>query len=123
MSWLAWARIRPKGSAIKDPSRTRWMRGVVAGAAEFDGGRVTVGCSDFEFDVAVFVAYAIDRADEDSVGDGVGALGGLPGFVLGGAELVLLGGVPADGGGEKKGFGSAEGGEAGAFGVTLVPAD
>ena len=57
----------------------------------------------------MLVAYAVDGADEDSVGDGVGALGGLPGFVLGGAELVLLGGVPADGGGEEKGFGARGG--------------
>src|SRR6202041_104535 len=71
----------------------------------------------------VFVAYSVDGADEDSVGDGVGALGGLPGFVLGGAELFLFGGVPADGGGEEEDFGAAEGGEAGAFGVPLVPAD
>ena len=77
----------------------------------------------FEFDVAVLVAYAVDGADEDSVGDGVGALGGLPGVVLGGAELFLFGGVPADGGGEEEDLGSAEGGEAGAFGVPLVPAD
>ena len=96
---------------------------MVAGAVEFDCGGVAVGGGDFEFDVAVLVAYAVDGADEDSVGDGVGALGGLPGVVLGGAELVLFGGVPTDGGGEEEDFGSAEGGEAGAFGVPLVPAD
>ena len=78
---------------------------------------------DFEFYVAVLVAYAVDGADEDSVGDGVGALGGLPGFVLGGAELFLFGGVPADSGGEEEGFCAFEGGDAGAFGVPLVPAD
>ena len=99
------------------------MRGVVAGAVEFYGGGVAVGGGDFEFDVAVLVADAVDGADEDSVGDGVGALGGLPGFVLGGAELLFFGGVPADGGGEEEDLGSAEGGEAGAFGVPLVPAD
>ncbi len=96
---------------------------MVAGAVEFYGGGVAVGGGDFEFDVAVLVAYAVDGADEDSVGDGVGALGGLPGGVLGFAELFLFGGVPADGGGEEEDFGSAEGGEAGAFGVPLVPAD
>ncbi len=97
--------------------------GVVAGAAEFDRGGVAVGGGGFEFDVAVLVAYAVDGADEDSVGDGVGALGGLPGFVLGCAKLFLLGGVPADGGGEEEDFGALERGEAGAFGVPLVPAD
>src|SRR6202035_2785950 len=94
-----------------------------AGAVEFHGGGVAVGGGDFEFDVAVLVAYTVDGADEDSVGDGVGALGSLPGVVLGGAELLLFGGVPADGGGEEEDLGSAEGGEAGAFGIPLVPAD
>ena len=96
---------------------------MVAGAVEFYGGGEAVGGDGFEFDVTVLVAYAVDGTDEDSVGDGVGALGGLPGFVLGGAELFFLGRVPADGGGEEEDFGSAEGGEAGAFGIPLVPAD
>jgi len=71
----------------------------------------------------VLVAYAVDGAGEDPVGDGVGALGCLPGFVLGGAELFFFGGVPAYGGGEEEDFCSAECGEASAFGVPLVPAD
>ncbi len=96
---------------------------MVAGAVEFYRGGVAVGGLGFEFGVAVLVAYAVDGADEDSVGDGVGALGDLPGVVLGGAELFFFGGVPADGGGEEEDFGSAEGGEAGAFGIPLVPAD
>ena len=90
---------------------------------EFDGGGIAVGGYGLEFHVAVLVAYAVDGADEDSVGDGVGALGGLPGVVLGYAELLFFGGVPADGGGEEEDFCSAEDGEAGAFGVPLVPAD
>ena len=96
---------------------------VVAGAVEFDGGRVAVGGGDFEFDVAMLVTDAVDGAGEDSVGDGVGALGDLPGVVLGGAELLFLGGVPADCSWKEENLGSAEGGEAGAFGVPLVPAD
>ena len=121
----AFARMRPKGSAMKLPPQNSMPEcgRVVAGAVEFYGGGVAVGGGDFEFDVAVLVAYAVDGADEDSVGDGVGALGGLPGVVLGGAELFFFGGVPADGGGEEEDLGSAEGGEAGAFGVPLVPAD
>ena len=63
---------------------------VVAGAVEFYGGGVAVGGDDFEFDVAVLVAYAVDGADEDSVGDGVGALGCLPGVVLGGCRTLLF---------------------------------
>ena len=42
-------------------------------------------------DVAMLFADAIDGADIDSVGDGVGALDGLPGLILRGAELFLLG--------------------------------
>ena len=61
------------------------------GAFEVDGGGAAVGGWGFEFDVAVLVAHVVfDRADEDSVGDGVGALGGLPCVVLGYAELILL---------------------------------
>ena len=111
------------GDEAAAPELDAGVRGVVAGAVEFDGGGVAVGGGDFEFDVAVLVAYAVDGADEDSVGDGVGALGGLPGVVLGGAELFFFGGVPADGGGEEEDLGAAEGGEAGAFGIPLVPAD
>ena len=111
------------GYEAASPELDAGLRGVVAGAAELDCGGVAVGGGGFELYVAVLVAYAVDGADEDSVGDGVGALGGLPGFVLSGAELLFFGGVPADGGGEEEGFGSAEGGEAGAFGVPLVPAD
>jgi hypothetical protein len=111
------------GDEAAAPELDARLRSVVAGAAEFDGGGVAVGGDGFEFDVAVLVAYAVDCADEDSVGDGVGALGGLPGFILGGAELFFFGGVPADGGGEEEDLGAFEGGEAGAFGIPLVPAD
>ncbi len=54
-------------------------------------------------DVAELVADAVDGADEDAVGDGVGALDGLPGVVLALAELGFFGGVPADGGGVEEG--------------------
>jgi hypothetical protein len=57
-------------------------------------------------DIAVFVADAVHRADEDAVGDGVGALDGLPGVVLAFAELFLFAGMPADRGGEEEGFGA-----------------
>ena len=74
-------------------------------------------------DVAVLVAYAVDGADVDAVRDGVGALHGLPGAVLGFAVLGFFAGVPADGGGVEKGFGAVQCGDAGGLGVPLVPAD
>ena len=46
---------------------------------------------------APFVADAVDRGDEDAVGDGVRALDGFPRAVLRGAVLRFLGRVPADG--------------------------
>ena len=57
--------------------------GVVAGAGE---------CDAVVNDIAVFVPDAVDRADKDAVGDGVGTLDGLPGVVLALAELRLLAG-------------------------------
>lgn len=111
------------GDEASAPELEAGLRGVVAGAAELDGGGVAISRGGLELDVAVLVADAVDGADEDSVGDGVGALRGLPGGVLGVAEFFLLGGVPADGGGEEEDFGSLEGGEACAFGIPLVPAD
>src|ERR1700722_11634071 len=92
------------GDEAAAPELDAGAGGVVAGAAQCDRGGVAVGGGGFEFDVAVLVAHAVDGADEDSVGDGVGALGGLPGFVLGGAVLFLFRGVPADGGGEEEDF-------------------
>lgn len=111
------------GDEAASPKLEAGLRGVVAGPMELHGRGISVGGDDLELDVAVLVAGAVDGADEDPVGDGVGALGGLPGFILGGAELVLLRGVPADGGGKEEDFGAFEGGEASAFGVPLIPAD
>ena len=92
-------------------------------AAAACGRRGLASLTPLWIDVAVLVADAVDGADEDAVGDGVGALDGLPGVVLALAELGLFAGVPADGGGEEEGFGALERGDAGAFGVPLVPAD
>ena len=97
-------------------------------APEFEAGvrRVRAGAGHEDavvIDVAVLLAYTVDRSDEDAVGDGVGALDGLPGGVLGFAELGFFRGVPADGGGEEESFGAFEGGDAGALGVPLIPAD
>jgi len=68
-----------------------------------------------ELYVAVFVAGAVDSADEDSVGDGVGALGGLPASYWAvpnssfseGCQPMAVG---------RRGSRPAEGGETGAFG-------
>ena len=98
--------------------------GKVSGLADnFVGGwRDTV---DFavEEDIAELAADAIDGADEDSVGDGVRALDGLPGVVLAIAEFGLFCGMPTDGGGIKEHFRAAQGGLASSFGIPLVPAD
>src|SRR5580704_12452347 len=74
-------------------------------------------------DVAGFEAYAVDYCYVDSVGDGVGALNGAPGVVLGCAELGFLGGMPADRCGIEEDRRALQRGEAGAFGKPLVPAD
>ena len=71
----------------------------------------------------MLVADAVDGGDEDAVGDGVGALDGLPGVVLRRAEFVLLGRMPADGGGIEEDVGALQRGEARGFGIPLVPAD
>ncbi len=123
MTGLAYDAAEGVGYEAAAPEFEAGCGGVVAGTAELYGGWVAVGGGGLEFDVAVLVAYAVYSADEDTIGDAVGALGGLPGVVLGVAELLLFGGVPADGGGEEEYLGAAEGGEAGAFGVPLVPAD
>ena len=47
-------------------------------------------------DVAGFKSDAVHHRDIDAVGDGMGALDGAPGVVLGHTELGLLRGMPAD---------------------------
>ena len=69
------------------------------------------------------MADAVDGSDVDSIGDGVSSLHGAPGVVLGASVLYFFGWVPADGGREEEDFGSVQGGEAGGFGVPLVPAN
>jgi len=100
--------------------------GGVAGFGEGDAEGVGDEGVAPEFEALVrgtFEADAIDGGDEDAVGDGVGALDGLPGIDLLGAVLGFFGGMPADGGGVEEDIGALEGGEAGAFGVPLIPAD
>ena len=97
-------------------------------APEFQAGvgRVRAGALHQRavvLDVAVLVADTVNGTDEDAVGDGVGALHGLPGGVLGFAELFLFRRMPADGGWVKEGFRTHEGGDAGSLGIPLVPAD
>ena len=74
---------RPKGSAMKEPPQNSRpdAGGVGAGAGHEDAVVLYV---------AVLVADAVDGSDEDAVGDGVGALDGLPGGILGFAELGFL---------------------------------
>ena len=70
-----------------------------------------------------FVADPVDGQHVDAVGDGMGALHGLPGVGLGLAELGLLGRVPADGGGIEEDLGPLKRRQAGGLGIPLVPAD
>ena len=74
-------------------------------------------------DVSVFLPHAVDSGYVDAVGDGVASLNGLPRLILRRAVLLLLRGVPADGGGIEEEIGALERGDAGAFRVPLVPAD
>ena len=66
---------------------------------------------------------AVRGTDPAAICDGVGALDGFPGVVLGVAELFFLGGVPADGGGIEEDFSSLQRRQSRGFGVPLVPAD
>src|ERR1700676_2088675 len=82
---------------------------------------------EFETRVALFglafEADAIDDGGGDAVSDSVRALNGFPGVELGGAELRFFARMPADAGGIEDYLSAAERGEAGAFGIPLVPAD
>ncbi len=93
--------------------------GQKAAAPELEAGALGAIAED----VAILMTDAIDAGHVDAVGDGVRALDGLPCVVLRGAELVLLGRMPADGRGIEKDFCALQGGEARAFGIPLIPAD
>src|SRR3954447_8100143 len=71
--------------------------------------------------VTVLMAHSIHGRHVDAVGDGMGALNGLPGVVLGRAEFFFLRRVPADGGGIKEHLRALKGREARALGIPLVP--
>src|SRR5260370_21461663 len=67
------------------------------------------------------MANAVDRSHKYSVGNGVGALNGAPGIVLGFAEFGFLVRMPTDGRGIKKNVCALQRGHARAFGIPLVP--
>ncbi len=71
----------------------------------------------------MLVANAIDRGNEDSVGDGVRALHGLPGGVLGFAKLGLFARVPPNRGWVEERLCAGESREPCCLGIPLVPAD
>ena len=96
----ALARIRPKGSARNEPPQN--SSPPPAGA---------------------LVADPVHGADVHPVGDGVGALDGLPRARLGRAELGLLGRMPADRRGIEEDLRALQGRQPGGFGIPLVPAD
>ncbi len=66
---------------------------------------------------------AVHGSHVHAVGDGVGALDGLPRVELRGAELVFLRRVPADRRGIEQHFGALQRREPRAFGIPLVPAN
>ncbi len=70
-----------------------------------------------------FETDAVHHCDIHSVGDGVRALDGSPGIVLGYAEFCLFSRMPADRRGIEKQLCALQGGEPRAFGIPLVPAD
>ena len=72
---------------------------------------------------AAFQSGAVDADDGNPIGNGMAALDGLPGFILLAVVLFALAYVPAYGGGEEKQLGTHEAGDAGGFGIPLVPAD
>jgi len=97
------------------------------------GGDLAEGIGDerispeFKAGVAVggltFEADAIDDGDVDAIGDSVSTLNGFPGIELRCAELGFFVGMPADAGGIENDLRSAEGGDAGALGIPLIPAN
>ncbi len=84
-------------------------------APEFEA-RIAVGRFAFEADTA-------DDGDVHAVGDGMRALDSFPGVELCRAEFRFFVGMPADAGGIENYLRAAEGGDARAFGIPLVPAD
>ena len=97
------------------------------------GGDLAKGVGDerispeFEAGVAVgglaLEADAIDDGDVDAIGDGVRALNSFPGVELGGTEFGFFVRMPANAGGVKNDLRAAESGDAGTFGIPLIPAD
>ena len=71
----------------------------------------------------LFKTDAVDRGDEAAVGNGMRTLNGFPRTVLVDAVFRLLGRMPADGRRIKQDLRTLHGGEPGAFGIPLVPAD
>ncbi len=134
MSWYASIRrSRRKGQCVRLASTldeiARDGEHLFAGAALGEETTTGIGheAAAPELDAArsglALVADPVDRADVDSVGDGVAALDRLPGRLLLGPVLFLLGGKPADRGGIEEDLGPAHGGEPRRLGIPLVPAD
>ena len=73
-------------------------------------------------DVPGFMSHTIYNCHVDAVGDGMGALDRSPGVVLRLSELRFLRGMPSDRGGIEQYLRALQRGQAGAFGIPLVPA-
>src|SRR5947209_9690638 len=68
-----------------------------------------------------FMTHPVGRGNKTAVRDRMAALDCLPGSVLRFAEFVLLARMPADCGGIKQNFGTAQRGQARRFRIPLVP--
>ena len=70
-----------------------------------------------------FMAHAVNCGNITAVGNGVAALDGLPGSVLGLAFGDFFSGMPADGCGVKNELSPSQSGEPGGLREPLIPAD
>jgi hypothetical protein len=68
-----------------------------------------------------FKADTIDDRDIGAIGNGMGALNGFPCVELSSADLRFLVRVPADAGGIKNNLRALKSGDAGTFGIPLIP--
>src|SRR5580765_97507 len=74
-------------------------------------------------DVAELLAYPVDHADKNTVGDGMSALNRAPCIMLHCAEFGFFIRMPADGRRIEKNISALKSGESCAFRIPLVPAD
>ena len=111
------------GDEAASPELEAGVRGVVAGAFEVDGFGVAVGGGALKMTSPYSWPTRLTAQTKTPLAMAWARCTVCQASYWAVAELVFFGGVPADGGGEEEDLGAAQGGEAGAFGVPLVPAD